>query len=202
MTDRRGLTATTVFLTLLLGAGPLMADNSAGSAGFTYSEGWDIVSAPPPPGPYRAVNLDPRIPGQNMIPLLPVEGQPANVVSEKPATEIPAEALNNPPAAGAPAGYYVPDAPAARLNIEQAAPPRPVPGRYSGMMPAPPAFNYPAPSRSPMQSGYSGYRNTPPMGYYGAPVRRPARQVPPPPVYDAMMNDRQSYGSPNAPGAP
>ena len=202
MTDRRGLTATTVFLTLLLGAGPLMADNSAGSAGFTYSEGWDIVSAPPPPGPYRAVNLDPRIPGQSMVPLLPVEGQPANAVSEKPATEIPAEALNNPPAAGAPAGYYVPDVPAARLNIEQAAPPPPVPGRYNRMMPAPPAFNYPVPSRSPMQSGYSGYRNTPPMGYYGAPVRRPARQVPPPPVYDAMMNDRQSYGNPNAPGAP
>ena len=117
MTDRRGLTATTVFLTLLLGAGPLMADNSAGLAGFTYSEGWDIVSAPPPPGPYRAVNLDPRIPGQGMVPLLPVEGQPANAVSEKPVTEIPAEALNNPPAAGAPARSHAPDAPAARLGI-------------------------------------------------------------------------------------
>jgi hypothetical protein len=202
MTDRCGLAATTVFLTLLLGVGPLMAGNSAGSAGFTYSEGWDVVSAPPPPGPYRAVNLDPRIPGQSMVPLLPVEGQPANAVSEKPVTEIPAEALNNPPAAGAPARSHAPAAPAARLNIEQAALPPPVPGRYNRMMPAPPASNYPVPSRSPMQSGYPGYRNTPPMGYYGAPVRRPAQQVPPPPVYDAMMNDRQSYGNPNAPGAP
>jgi hypothetical protein len=199
MTDRCGLAATTVFLILLLGAGPLMAGNSAGSAGFTYSEGWDVVSAPPPPGPYRAVNLDPRIPGQSMVPLLPVEGQPANAVSEKPVTEIPAEALNNPPAAGVPARSH---APAARLDIEQAVLPPPVPGRYNRMMPAPPAFNYPGPSRSPMQSGYPGYRNTPPMGYYGAPVRRPAQQVPPPPVYDAMMNDRQSYGNPNAPGAP
>ena len=202
MTDKRGLAATTVFLTLLLGVGPLIAGNTAGSSEFTYSEGWDVVSAPPPPGPYRAVNLDPRIPGQDMVPLLPAEGQPASIVSELPVTEIPAEALNNPPAAGAPARSHAPDAPAARLNVEQAALPPPVPGRYNRMMPAAPAFNYPLPSRYPMQSGYPGYRNTPPMGYYGAPARRPAQQVPPPPVYDAMMNDRQSYGNRNAPGAP
>lgn len=202
MTDRRGLAATTVFLTLLLGAGSLLADNSAGSAGFTYTEGWDVVSAPPPPGPYHAVNLDPRIPGQDIVPLLPVEGRPASIANELPVTEIPAEALNNPPAAGAPVRSPVPDAPAARLNIEQTALPPPVPGRYNRMMPAAPAFNYPVPSRYPMQSGYPGYRNTPPMGYYGAPVRRPAQQVPPPPVYDAMMHNRQSYGNQNAPGAP
>jgi hypothetical protein len=197
MTDRRGLAATAVFLALLLGAGSLMAGNAAGSAGFTYTEGWDVVSAPPPPGPYRAVNLDPRIPGQDMVPLLPIEGQADDIVSE-----IPAEALNNPPAAGAPVRSHVTDAPAARLNIEQAVLPPPVPGRYNRMMMAAPVSNYPVPPRYPAQSGYPGYRNTPPMGYYGAPVRRPAQQVPPPPVYDAMMNNRQPYGNQNAPGTP
>jgi len=202
MTDRRGVAATAVFLTLLLGVAPLMAGDSAGSEGFTYSEDWDVVSAPPPPGPYQAVNLDPRIPGHDMVPLLPIEGQAASIVNELPVTEIPAEALNNPPAAGAPVRSHAPDEPAARLNVEQAALPPPVPGRYNRMMPAAPAFNYPYPSRYPMQSGYPGYRNTPPMGYYGTPARRPDQQVPPPPVYDAMINDRQSYGNQNAPGTP
>mgnify|MGYP000231716245 CR=1 FL=1 len=35
---------------------------------FTYNDDWSLVSAPPPPGPYQAVNIDPRVPGQDAIP--------------------------------------------------------------------------------------------------------------------------------------
>lgn len=35
---------------------------------FTYSDEWSVVSAPPPSGPYRAVHVDPRVPGQGLIP--------------------------------------------------------------------------------------------------------------------------------------
>ena len=35
--------------------------------GFSYSEDWALVSAPPPPGPYRPVHLDPRVPGQGAV---------------------------------------------------------------------------------------------------------------------------------------
>jgi hypothetical protein len=193
MTDRRGLAGISVFLAFLLGAVSVMADTATGSSSFTYSEGWDVVSAPPPPGPYRAVNLDPRIPGQDSIPLMPVE---------EPPPGIPAEALDNPPAAGAPALSKVPDEPAASLDAGQAAPAQQASGRYNRRMPAPPAYNYQAPSRYPAQSGYSGYRNTPSMGYYGTPVRRPPQQVPPPPVYDAMINKRQPYSGQGIPGMP
>jgi hypothetical protein len=184
MMDRCGIAGMSVFLTLLLGAVSVTADPATGSTSFTYSEGWDIVSAPPPPGPYRAINLDPRIPGQDSIPLMPVE---------EPPTGIPAEALNNPPSAGAPALSKVPDEPAASVDAGQAVPSQQPPGPYNRRMPAPPAFNYPAPARYPAQSGYSGYRNLPPQGYYGAPVRRQPQQVPPPPVYDALRNNRPTY---------
>jgi hypothetical protein len=199
MMNRRGLAGVSVFITLLLGAVSVMADPAAGSAAFIYSEGWAVVSAPPPPGPYQAINLDPRIPGQDSLPLLPAEEQPSNVVSERPLVEIPAEALDNPPAAGAPVLSQMPDSPAARLNAEQA----PVPARYNRMMQTPPALNYPSPSRSPVQSGYPGYGNMPPMGYYRTPVRRPSQEeVPPPPAYDAIMNNRRSYGNQGYQGTP
>ena len=186
--NRRGLTGVSFFLISLPVALPVMADAGAEPPGYTYSEDWAVVSAPPPPGPYRAINLDPRIPGQDSIPLMPVE---------EPPTGIPAEALNNPPSAGAPALSNVPDEPAASLDAGQAVPSQQPPGPYNRRMPAPPAFNYPAPARYPAQSGYSGYRNLPPQGYYGAPVRRQPRQVPPPPVYDALRNKRPSYHDQN-----
>ena len=193
MMDKRGLAGMAVFLAFSLGAVAVTADTATGSTSFTYSDGWAVVSAPPPPGPYRAVNLDPRIPGQDSIPLMPVD---------EPPPEIPAEALSNPPAAGAPALSQVPDSPAASLDAGQAARAQQVPGHFNHMIPAVPAFNYQAPSHYPVQSGYSGYRNMPPMGYYGAPARRPPQQVPPPPVYDAILHNRQSHGSPNTQGTP
>ena len=35
---------------------------------FSYSDEWSVVSAPPPSGPYRAVHVDPRVPGQGVTP--------------------------------------------------------------------------------------------------------------------------------------
>ena len=37
------------------------------SSFYTYHDDWAIVSAPPPPGPYQSVNVDPRIPGQEDV---------------------------------------------------------------------------------------------------------------------------------------
>jgi hypothetical protein len=39
---------------------------------FHYSDEWSLVSAPPPSGPYRPVNIDPRIPGASAVEPMPV----------------------------------------------------------------------------------------------------------------------------------
>lgn len=200
MIDRHGLAGTPVFLALLLGAVSVSADTATDSVPFTYTEGWAVVSAPPPPGPYRAVNLDPRIPGQDSIQILPVEKPPSDTTSGLPPVGIPAEALNNPPAAGIPARSQVQDRPAASLDPGQAADSRQVPGYFNRRVPAAPSFSYQGPSPYPVQQGYPGYRNRPSTGYYDAPARQPAQQVPPPPVYDAMMHNRQSQGGLNTQG--
>jgi len=187
MRHKRGLVIITASLMLLLGAVPAMA--------FNYTDGWDMVSAPPPPGPYRAVNLDPRIPGQDVVPMMSADEPPAATANVHSATALPAGALEHPPAAGAPAMQTAPPGPAASMG--HAAPQFPGPPRGYNMMPATPSFGYPVPPR-----GYPGYRNMPPMGYYGAPVRRSPRQVPPPPVYDAMMKHRQPYYNQNSQGTP
>ena len=175
---------------LLLGAVPATA--------FNYTDGWEMVSAPPPPGPYRVVNLDPRIPGQDVVPLMPVE-EPPVAANAGSVDAMPAGVLENPPAAGTPAMQTAPDGPAA--SVGRAAPQFPGPARGPArMMQAPPTFGYPAPPRG--YSGYPGSRNMPPMGYYGAPARRPPQQVPPPPVYDAMMKNRPPYGHQNSQGTP
>jgi hypothetical protein len=197
--NRRGLTGVSFFLISLPVALPVMADTGAEPPGYTYSQDWAVVSAPPPPGPYGAVNLDPRIPGQDMLPLLPVVEQASAVAREIPMADIPAEALGNPPAAGMPVMTETEDSPAAGLNAREVVLPPPVPGHYNRMMPA---YNYPAPPRYPVRTGYPGYRNMPPMGYYGAPVHQSSQQVPPPPVYDAMMKNRQSYGNRGREGTP
>jgi hypothetical protein len=191
--NRQRFTGISILFAMLPVALPVSAAAVAESRGYNYSEGWAIVSAPPPPGPYMAVNLDPRIPGQDILPLLPVN-EPATAVSnEMPADSIPVEALENPPAAGMPVMPESGQSPAADLNAAGAALPPPVPGRYNRMMPA---YNYPAAPRYPVRTGFPNYRNTTPRGYYGAADPRAPQQVPPPPVYDARMNERGSYANP------
>jgi hypothetical protein len=49
-------------LVLVLTTSVIRADDPGQE--YTYNDDWAIVSAPPPPGPYQGINLDPRIPGQ------------------------------------------------------------------------------------------------------------------------------------------
>ena len=66
---------------------------------FTYSDDWSLVSAPPPPGPYQAVNIDPRVPGQDAIPPVSTDVETVQGWAEMPAEFDAAP----PPAAGSPA---------------------------------------------------------------------------------------------------
>ena len=197
--SRRLYTGISIFMVLLPAAFQASADTVTETRGYNYSEDWAVVSAPPPPGPYRAVNLDPRIPGTGMLPFLPIQEPVTAVVSEEPANSIPAEALQNPPAAGMPVMSQTGRSPADDLSVTGSVMPPPVPGRYNRAMTN---YEYPAAPRYPVRTGYPGYRNMPPMGYYDAQPPHAQQQVPPPPVYDAMMNDRQNYTSPEGERAP
>ena len=183
----------TRFLTgvmLLLVVVGVSADEASTSAAFNYTDDWVLVSAPPPPGPYRAVNIDPRVPGQDTVPDFSMGMAP-----DAPADTIPAEALANPPAAGHTSVAQPSQGQGMPRQELQNTGRAPVPGPYGRMMPRPPAFNYPGNANYPPQSGYPGYRNMPPFGYYRAPAGRPVQQVPPPPVYDAMMNRQTDQSS-------
>jgi hypothetical protein len=190
-----------LILALISSALPVSADEANPTPGYTYKDDWAVVSAPPPPGPYRAVNIDPRVPGAGAIPPLPLD---APGMVEK---DIPAEALATPPAAGMPTSSPQLESPAASQQPPQQADAqqRPLPPRgYS--YPAQP--RYPAQTRqAPSGSSYSGgYRNQPPYGYYGAPgypqQGQQTQQVPPPPVYDAMIRNQQPHGYPSRQGTP
>ena len=184
-----------VVLSLLLVTAPVLADESAPSSEFTYTDDWAFVSAPPPPGPYRAVNIDPRVPGVDAIPPLPMDAVTA------PARDyIPADAMANPPSAGIPANIPSQDRPASAVETQQIVP-GPQPVQRERMAPSPPGQYYPAPSRYPAQSytappgGYPGYRKPPAYGYYGSPAYpQEQQQVPPPPVYDALIRNQHPTG--------
>ncbi len=138
------------------------------------TDDWSIVSAPPPPGPYRTVNLDPRVPGSDGVPLIgnaPAFSQPGG--ERVPA--IPDVA----PASGGRADYQAP---------MKHLPPQ-APASYQSMMPRPrpPANTYRGPARYPAYAGRQNYGTMPPRGYYPAHPYQPRQVVPPPPVYDAMM---------------
>lgn len=190
-----------VVLSLLLAAAPVLADESAPNTAFTYTDDWALVSAPPPPGPYRAVNIDPRVPGVDAIPPLSMDA-----VSPHSENPIPDEAMANAPAAGIPATRQPADSPVSDLTSPRKAAPE-MPGPTQRVTPSPPGYYYPAPSRYPAQShsvtpaaptaAYPGYRTQPGYGYYGSPAYRQG-QVPPPPVYDSMMRHQYPAGK----GAP
>jgi len=186
----RGTTLLTLFLVATSApAGDEIPPDSA----FIYKEDWAVVSAPPPPGPYRAVNIDPRIPGVDATPPMPVESA-SSAAEPVASTGIPAAALNTPPAAGAPAIAMPQDRPAQAANapLRQPVPARTAPATSPGYYyPAQP--RYPAQSRyAPPPAAYRNYQQQPAYGYYGAPSypRQQQQQVPPPPVYDAMLRNR------------
>jgi len=198
MKSRREYVSGLVVLSLLLVTAPVLADESVPDSAFTYTDDWAVVSAPPPPGPYRPVNIDPRVPGADAIPPLSMDE-----VTMPARNDIPAEALANAPAAGIPATRLPQESPASALDTQSPAPARagqvpPSPSRY--YYPAPP--RYPAQTRSAPPSGYPVYRNQPNYGYGSPTYRQEQQQVPPPPVYDSFIRKQPPYGRPPGKGTP
>jgi len=140
---------------LLLGGNVLAMDEREAPAG--SDNDWSIVSAPPPPGPYRSVNIDPRIPGQDAV---SVPGLPRDV---RDSSQMPAETLRTPPAAGGvasepamPGRFQPPEAP------DYAQPPGPDyytrPSRSEGYSPPlRPHDSVPAPAKPPQSGVYAPY---------------------------------------------
>jgi len=202
MKSRREVVSGSVVLSLLLVTAPVLADESAPDSAFTYTDDWAVVSAPPPPGPYRAVNIDPRVPGVDAIPPLSMDELKTPV-----RRDIPAEALANPPAAGIPATRVPQVNPAAALDTRPSTQ-TVAPARTGSVAPPPSRSYYPAPPRYPAQtrsaptSGYPAYRNQPSYGYTSPTYRQGQQQVPPPPVYDSYIRNQQPYGYPPGTGTP
>jgi len=162
-----------LFLMMFAVVGSALVFAAMSTPASANAEDWTLVSAPPPPGPYRAVNLDPRVPGHAGISVI---GNAPRVM--QPPGNISSETAGTAPAAGGQANYQ---APVKRL------PPQ-VPGTYQTRMPRFPVNAYPGPSRYPVQMGRPDFgAKMPPRGYYPSQPRQPEEAVPPPPVYDAMM---------------
>ncbi len=187
MMTKAKLPAVLMLLPLLQAAPVVVAED----APFTYSDDWGLVSAPPPPGPYQAVNIDPRVPGQDATPPMTTGAE-----SLQGWEQMPDEMVTNPPAAGRPA---LP--PVAEPPIQHKVPgtygPAPVPGAYEGRMQRLPDYRPPEPPRMPNPAQSSNYGNMPPSGYYQSPAVQMEQEVPPPPVYDAMTGESGGvYGRP------
>ncbi|MEN8205579.1 MAG: hypothetical protein ABFS24_06160 [Pseudomonadota bacterium] len=202
MTSRREYVSGSVVLSLLLVTVPALADESVPNSEFTYTDDWAVVSAPPPPGPYRAVNIDPRVPGVDAIPPLSMDE-----VTTPARKDIPAEALANAPAAGIPASRLPQDSPASAVESHSSAQ-TVTPARAGNVPPSPSRYYYPAPPRYPAQtlsappSGYPAYRNQRNYGYGSPTYRQGQQQVPPPPMYDSIIRNQQPYGHPSGKGTP
>lgn len=175
---------------MLLPLLPLPAVAVAQEAPFTYSEDWGLVSAPPPPGPYQAVNIDPRVPGQDTIPPMSTD-----VETVEGWAEMPADIHAAPPAAGNPASVPAMEPPLQHGPAGHV--PAPVPGTFDGRMQQPPGYPFPQPTGMSAPEPYTNYGNMPPSGYYRSPAVQMEEEVPPPPVYDAMTGESGgAYGRP------
>jgi len=159
---------------VVLAAAPAYSEDVAAPSEFTYTDDWSLVSAPPPPGPYSSIHIDPRVPGQDSLPPMPSASEPPQSWEEvQEMTE------STPPAAGTPA-VVSQDKPRQQLREPQTRP-------QARMRPQQPIYNYPVPGHYPGRANYQGYGNRPPAGYYGSPYPQQTDEVPPPPVYDSMM---------------
>ena len=176
MKDARSLSGSLFSLLSIVGAVSLLAATIAPVS--ANSGDWSLVSAPPPPGPYRTVNLDPRVPGSEGIPMIGV----APAFSQSVESRVPV-IPDAAPAAGGQENYQ------ASMNR---LPPQ-VPGRYQSLMPRP-SVN----ARYPAQVGWQNYGTMPSRGYFPTHPYQAEQVVPPPPVYDAMMRsppDRNQGGT-------
>ncbi|MDH3526344.1 MAG: hypothetical protein OEM43_02400 [Gammaproteobacteria bacterium] len=101
---RHSLGATKYLSVLLaLASGAVLAGDQAtgelqqpAAQAYTYSDDWAVVSAPPPQGPYNAINLDPRLPGQDLVAPMPM---PEADTPEVPVTSAAASAPEGPASA-------------------------------------------------------------------------------------------------------
>lgn len=148
---------------------------------YTYHDDWAIVSAPPPPGPYQSVNIDPRIPGQGDV--IPPFVNGFNE-SPTPREQLPDDFMGAPPAAGTPSQ----GGPAAYPGQESYGH-EPPPGYYSSRgynqnRPAP-VQDYRGPYGYPHSGNYR-YGYTPPSPWSNPRQQRPEDEVPTPPVYNRM----------------
>jgi hypothetical protein len=164
----------------LLQAAPVAV---AEDAPFTYSDDWNLVSAPPPPGPYRAVNIDPRVPGQDAIPPMTTGAE-----TFQDWKHLPPEIEANPPAAGGPALSPAAEAPK-QFEVPGNYGPAAVPGAYQGRMQRLPDTRFSDPTGISPPEQYTTYGDMPPSGYYRSPAVQREQEVPPPPVYDAMTGE-------------
>jgi hypothetical protein len=153
------------------------------SSYYTYHQDWAIVSAPPPPGPYQSVNLDPRIPGQEDV--MPAF---AGAFSAPPSVsgQDSGNFLDEPPAAGpSPAGTgpYTGGG-----SFDDQPPPDYYSSRQSGMRSSAPVQGYRGPYYEYPQSGFPPRGYPVPPWWNNAPVQRTEDEVPPPPVYNRMVS--------------
>ena len=159
---------------------PAEAQNQASY--YTYHKDWAIVSAPPPPGPYQSVNLDPRIPGQEDI----MPSFAGAFTAPPSASEpVPENFLDEPPAAGpspAGAGTYT-----GRGSFDYQPPPGYYRSRGYGMRESAPVQRYREPYYEYPQSAFPRYGYAVPP-WRDAPVQRTEDEVPPPSVYNRMVS--------------
>lgn len=140
-------------------AGEAAGDTPAGQAGgYQYSDDWKIVSAPPPPGPYATVHVDPRVPGQDVS-----RPAPRDLMVTEPAGHVPADpGRMPPPGAGSPAVSGTSQA----TRTRQAFTPPPPAGAYGRQgYDRAPAYGYSAPGGYPGRQTYPAYGQGYRQGY-------------------------------------
>lgn len=143
---------------------PATTDDAARS--FTYNDDWALVSAPPPPGPYQSVNLDPRIPGQEDN----IQPHRVSVDTPTPMADREMEQFTNAPSPAAGQPLTTPQRPVQAAR------------QYPGSRYIQRGYGY---GRAPGSGAYP-----PPVsqGWGGGPGRRIEPQVPPPAAYNRMMS--------------
>jgi hypothetical protein len=156
------------------------ADTEIQSSFYTYHDDWAIVSAPPPPGPYQSVNIDPRIPGQEDVIAPFVSG-----FNEPPTMgeQLPDGFMGAPPAAGT-ASQAAPAAYPGQKSFGHEPPPGYYRSRGYNQNRSAPAQDYRGPYGY-QQSGNYRYGYTP-SPWSNQQLQRLEDEVPPPPVYKRM----------------
>jgi len=167
------------------------------SSEFTYNDDWALVSAPPPPGPYQSINVDPRVPGQEDNIPSPTGGHESHV--PQAGQQPPDRLVDLPPPA---AGRQLPG------RLMDLPPPAAATGEYGEPPPygynRPPGYNIPHERRQSRPAPGQDYFRSSPLPYpayqgsgyaaspwTSAPPAVEEEEVPPPPVYDRMTTPYQ-----------